>query len=197
MIYDLAIIGAGPAGASAAVEAARLGARTVVIDEQRNAGGQVWRAKGPAILDAPRTAEGTAGAELRAALDASSVACHFSSRAWHIERDRDGFHVSILGPDGMHTLSARALLLASGAQERVYPVPGWTLPGVIGLGAATALMKEQLMLPGRRTVVAGAGPLLVFVAHEILRQGGEVAAVVDLNPLSTWMRHLPSLIIRP
>ncbi len=197
MTYDLAVIGAGPAGASATIEAAKAGLDTVLIDEQRAAGGQVWRAKGPAIKAAPATPEGKTGDRLRAALAAVTADRHFSARVWDIERHTDGFRISAISPTGALTIETRAVLLAGGAQERVFAVPGWTLPGVIGLGAATALMKEQLVLPGNRVIVAGVGPLLSFVAHEIIRNGGKVAAVVDLNPLSVWLRCLPDLIGSP
>jgi len=77
------------------------------------------------------------------------------------------------------------------------PFPGWTLPGVLGLAAATILLKSQAMLPGRRTVVAGCGPLLAAVAHAIVRAGGEVAAVVDLAARRDWALRLPALAARP
>ncbi len=195
--YDLAIVGAGPAGAEAALQAGRLGLRTLVIDEQAQAGGQVWRSKGPAIRRAPATAESLCGDRLRGHLAHSKVNCLFGNRVWSIETSGGGFGLSVTGPGGAKTISARALLLTTGAQERVVPVPGWTLPGVIGLGAATALMKEQMIVPGGRVVVAGSGPLMVFVAHEIMRYGGQVAAVVDLNPRSAWLAAVPAMAARP
>ncbi|RYF37900.1 MAG: FAD/NAD(P)-binding oxidoreductase, partial [Comamonadaceae bacterium] len=75
--------------------------------------------------------------------------------------------------------------------------PGWTLPGVMGLAAATILLKSQNMLPGRRTVVAGSGPLLLAVAAGILKAGGHVVAVVDQASRGDWLRCLPSLTGRP
>ena len=164
MAVDVAIVGAGPAGASAAIEAARLGLDVAIIDENCDAGGQVWRAASPAILAAPRSPERERGDRLRAALAASRVDARFATRVWHLEREGDGFRLALAGTRDATTLEARTLILATGAQERVFPVPGWTTPGVIGLAAATALMKEQGVLPGRRVVVAGAGPLLVYVA---------------------------------
>ena len=88
-------------------------------------------------------------------------------------------------------------MLCPGAVERVVPFPGWTLPGVIGLGAATVLLKSQRLLPGRRVVVAGAGPLVPAVAAAIVKAGGTVAAVADLGGPSDWLRALPRLAAMP
>ncbi|MEO3427510.1 NAD(P)/FAD-dependent oxidoreductase [Pelagibius sp. CAU 1746] len=194
---SLMIVGAGPAGASAAIEAAALGFSVKLFDEQAKAGGQVWRAKCDAILAAPPTPEDRQGGELRARLAASAVDCFTGARVWQVERRDGGFRLGAATARDNSIHVAPALLLAGGARERVVPLPGWTMPGVIGLAAATALMKEHLRPPGRRVVVAGSGPLLFFVAHEILRLGGTVSAVVDLNRVSDWWRRLPAMSARP
>lgn len=188
MTHDLIIIGAGPAGASAAIAAAGLGLRTVVLDEQHAAGGQVWRA--PAGVDASVDD----GARLRHRLRDSGATCAFGRRVWLAER---GFTVSALGPDSAEDYRAPSLIVAAGAHERHVPVPGWTMPGVIGLAAATILLKSQHVLPGRRVVVAGVGPLLLLVAAEILRGGGEVAAVIDANGRRDWLAAPVALLSRP
>ncbi len=190
MTHDLIIIGAGPAGASAAIEAAGLGLRTFILDEQDAAGGQVWRAPSAALTGAPNTG----GEALRARLQASGATCAFGRRVWLVAR---GFTVSALGPDGPETTDAAALIVATGAQERHAPVPGWTLPGVIGLAAATILLKSQRVLPGRRVVVAGVGPLLPLVAAGILNGGGTVAAVIDANRRRDWFTSPAALLSRP
>lgn len=188
MTHDLIIIGAGPAGASAAIAATELGLRTVVVDEQHAAGGQVWRA--PSGPNVPQDD----GARLRHRLAECGATCAFGRRVWLVER---GFTVSALGPDGAEDYRAPALIVATGAHERHVPVPGWTLPGVIGLAAATILLKSQHVLPGRRVVVAGVGPLLLLVAAEILRGGGEVAAVIDANRRRDWVASPGALLSRP
>ena len=77
------------------------------------------------------------------------------------------------------------------------PFPGWTLPGVIGLAAATILIKSQGMLPGRRIVLAGCGPLLLVVASKVLAAGGEIAAIADLAGPADWLSTLPPTLRRP
>ena len=107
------------------------------------------------------------------------------------------FRLDTVGANGPRAVLADCLVLAPGAVERVAPFPGWTLPGVIGLGAATVLLKSQRLLPGRRVVVAGAGPLVPAVAAGIVKAGGTVAAVVDLAGPSDWLRALPRLAAMP
>jgi thioredoxin reductase/bacterioferritin-associated ferredoxin len=194
---DVLVIGGGPAGASAAMESARRGLRTILLDEGAEAGGQVYR---PA-LDGRRAAatsdagpEHDAGALLRTRLAGSGVDARFGHAVWLIQ---SGFETYAFNASGSLRLRSRAVIVATGTYERIVPVPGWTLPGVIGLGAATTLLKSQRVLPGRRVVVAGCGPLLLLVAVKILDAGGEVAAVVDLNGPGDVLRRLPRAAWRP
>jgi hypothetical protein len=126
---------------------------------------------------------------LRCLLAAANVDRCFGHRVWHVERLDDEWHLHSLGPDGPRTTRAKALIVATGAQERHVPFAGWDGPGVIGLAAATILLKAQRVLPGRNVVVAGAGPLLLVVAKAIIEGGGRVAAIVDANPRTAWFAH--------
>jgi NADPH-dependent 2,4-dienoyl-CoA reductase/sulfur reductase-like enzyme len=194
---DLLVIGAGPAGARAALRARSCGLSVLLVDENPGAGGQVWRPLPAAFErrgDAPPSPEARDGDALRHELRSSGVKSLFGHKVWNIGSD---LRTDVIGPDGSRSWHPRALLVATGTTERVVPFPGWTLPGVIGLAAATILLKSQNMLPGRRTVVAGSGPLLLAVANGILKAGGEVAAVVDVASRGEWLRTLPSLTGRP
>ena len=97
----------------------------------------------------------------------------------------------------MSSWHARSLIIANGALERIIPFPGWTTPGVIGLAASTILLKSQYVLPGQSTVVAGCGPLLIAVANGIIKSGGKVSAIIDLNSKSDWIKAFPRLLSRP
>jgi NADPH-dependent 2,4-dienoyl-CoA reductase/sulfur reductase-like enzyme len=204
-MHDIAVLGAGPAGMAAATEAARRGARVVLLEESPQPGGQVYRAAPPGFAT-PADPDKRAGDALRAALALSGAEVLTGHRVWGLGGGPlvpEGappvpFRVDALAADGAPvTLEARALVLCTGTHERLIPFPGWTLPGVIGLAAATILLKAQGMLPGRRVVVAGAGPLLYAVAAKLLKAGGEVAAVVDLATRAEWLRALPALLARP
>lgn len=193
MTCDLIVLGAGPAGTNAALAAAGAGLKVVLFEQQGEAGGQVWRAPLPGLA-VPASPEATSGAALRARLAASTVDGRFGRTVWSVG---GRFRVDAVGPDGNEQVEAPRLIAATGAHERVVPFPGWTLPGVIGLAAATVLLKSHRALPGRRVVVAGCGPLLAVVAAGILKEGGEVAAIADLAGREDWLRALPALASQP
>ncbi len=196
LMLDVIVLGAGPAGAAAAVEAAQRGLKVLVLDEAAAAGGQVYRIA-PGVRARDATPERDEGDALREALAAARVDARFGHRVWQVERNAASFAVHAVSDAGPVTLTARALIVAGGAIERHLPVEGWDRPGVIGLAGATVLLKAQGMLPGRHVVVAGAGPLLLAVAAGIVHGGGKVAAVVDLQPRLRWLRDWPSLASRP
>ncbi len=191
VIHDLIVLGAGPAGTEAAICATELGLDVALIDEGRDAGGQVVRPPGRHIGAGD-------GDYMRLRLAASGAHCFFDHRAWTVE---PGFAVETIGPEGSgRRFEAPALIVATGAIERVIPVPGWTLPGVFGLAAATVLLKAEGVLPGRRIVVAGSGPLLFLVAAKILADGGTVVAVIDVKRRRDWTNAAllgrPDLVLR-
>ena len=144
MSYDLAIIGAGPAGMAAAVEARALGLSVLVVDEQAAPGGQVFRAVEAAHADRTLGADYSAGLGLVQSFRRSGAAFRPGTTLWHLDPAEGVLSLSPGGP-----VQARRVLLATGAQERPVPIPGWTLPGVMGMGAAQIMLKT-----------AGAAPVL-------------------------------------
>ena len=191
---DLVVIGAGPAGASAALEAHRHGLRSLLVDEAPAAGGQVWRAPPAGFERRKADVDARAGDRLRAALAASGVRVAFEHCVWLIT---EGFRIEAVGPAGPVTWRTPAIVAATGASERVVPFPGWTEPGVIGLAGATILLKAQQVLPGERALVAGCGPLLPAVAAGVLKAGGAIEAIVDLASRREWLAVLPAMLTRP
>jgi NADPH-dependent 2,4-dienoyl-CoA reductase/sulfur reductase-like enzyme len=190
--YELAVIGAGPAGMAAAVTAAELGVDTVVLDEQPTPGGQIYRAIGetplrdPAILGAAYW-RGTALVE---AFHAS--AAHYVPEAMVWTASGDGeIGISVRG--SARLLKAKRIILATGALERPFPIQGWTLPGVMTAGAAQILLKSAGMVGSGRVVLAGTGPLLWLIAAQYLRAGGTFAAVLETTPRGNLGRALPFL----
>ncbi len=196
--FDAIVIGAGPAGAEAALTVAARGLSVALIDEQPAAGGQVWRAPTGGFRG-KGDVEARAGDALRRRVAGSAVVAFAAHRVWSVVRDtgEGGFRVDALGPDGNLSLRAPALVVATGAHERVVPFPGWTLPGVVGLAAATVMLKSHGVAPGNRVVVAGCGPLLLAVAAGLAKAGVTVAAVADLSPGAAWIRALPRIAGRP
>ncbi|HKT79780.1 MAG TPA: FAD-dependent oxidoreductase [Vicinamibacterales bacterium] len=194
--FDVLVVGGGPAGMAAATTVRQHGGNVALIDENSDGGGQVYRPqpRGFAPGSSKPTAEQRAGNRLRNALAASGADTFFEHKVWGVA---PGFRVDAVGPDGPIALTASRLIAATGTSERVVPFPGWTTPGVIGLAAATILLKAQRMLPGRQTLVAGCGPLLIAVAAGIVKGGGRVAAVVDVASRGDWLGRLPALASRP
>lgn len=194
---DLLVVGGGPAGLGAALAAAAQGVETVLVDAAPAAGGQIYRAMPPtfrASVSGTPDADFSTGQRLREQLAGSPVHHVSGHQVWSVGTD---LRVDALGAGGPACWRPRAIVAAMGTTERVVPFPGWTLPGVIGLAAATILLKSQCMLPGTSTVVAGCGPLLLAVAHKIVKGGGRVVAVVDLAGRGDWVRSAASMLSRP
>ncbi|MEN3751696.1 FAD-dependent oxidoreductase [Mangrovibacter sp. SLW1] len=191
--YDLIVLGGGPAGISAALVASAKGLRVALFDENTAAGGQVYRA--PIMPDTKMDgAEFREGETLRDALSRSNVRLFLGHVVWAVTGD---FRVDAPGPGGSVACTTTVLLVATGTTERVVPFEGWTLPGVIGLAAATILIKSQRTLPGKTTLVAGCGPLLVAVAGNTLKAGGNVKAIVDIASRGEWISTASTLLTRP
>lgn len=194
--FDLAVIGAGPAGMSAAIEACRHGLSTVVIDEQARPGGQIYRNVGAAS----RKMLGVLGPDYaygRSIVDrfVASGAHHLDrASVWDIEPDGSILYLK----DGRACeLTARTIVVATGAMERPSPLRGWTLPGVMNAGAAQILMKTSGVVPTGPVVLVGCGPLVLLVANQLIDAGSEVAAIVDtgrpIRPLEL-ARFLPGAL---
>ena len=188
--YDLVIVGAGPAGMGAAVAAREWQLSVLVLDEQPAPGGQIYRG---IEQDAERHARldpsSMRGRELATRFRACGADYRPGASVWWVAADGEvGFSV-----DGhAHRVGARRLLLATGAMERPWPLPGWTLPGVMTAGAAQILMKTTGLVH-RDPVFAGSGPLLYLVALQYRRAGVPVRAVLDTTPFAHYAQALPYL----
>ena len=154
---DLAIVGAGPAGLSAALAAAACGLRPVVIDENPAPGGQIYRQL-PADFRVER--EGALGhtyqkgQRLLARAYQADIDLKLGTTVWGLF---DPLTLGLDRGDSAESLHCKALVLSTGGYDRAVPFPGWTLPGVMTLGGAQTLVKSQRMLPGKRIVLSGAG----------------------------------------
>ena len=170
---DVVVIGAGPAGIAAAVRMAEAGRRAVVLDEGANVGGNIWRHR----------AGDTVPAEARRWLTrlARSSATVFTG-ASVVDARMTGaseFLVTAERAGAACRVRASSIVLATGARERFLPFPGWTLPGVYGVGGAQALLKAGASFAERRVVIAGSGPLLLPVAASLAGSGARVLLVAE------------------
>ncbi|MEM6693561.1 MAG: FAD-dependent oxidoreductase [Pseudomonadota bacterium] len=177
---DIAIIGAGPAGLTAAIEAAGAGARVVVLDERDAAGGQYFKPRIPGFRGghAPDK-QHKQGDALRAQARASGARFLFGQSVWFARAKGMGFEVQSLGPDENIQVASKAVILATGAFERPAMVPGWTLPSVITIGAAQTLARRYGVAPGQRVLIASHGPLGLQLAAELVALGANVVALAE------------------
>lgn len=186
--YDIAIIGAGPAGMAAAAQASDLGLSIAVLDEQIRAGGQIYRDVDKA---APQRGEilgkdYTDGTRLTKALRQSAVDHIAGAVVWAIE---DEFRISYTCEGRGAQILADRILLATGALERPMPIPGWTLPGVMTAGAGQILLKQSGVV-ARGAVLVGSGPLLYLIAAQMVRAGLPPAAMIETQVRGDTIRAL-------
>ena len=183
---QVVVVGAGPAGLAGARASAAAGLDTLLLDAAPQAGGQVWRARqGVAAGAAARALASVTQAGARA-LAGTRVVMALPRRELLID-----------GPQGARRLRWERLVLATGARERLMPLPGWTLPGVFGAGGLQALVKGGWPIRGRRVLVAGTGPLLLAAAATLRREGAQVLAVADEAGPAALARFAGTLLRHP
>lgn len=195
---DLVIVGAGPAGLSAAAAARDLGLDALILDEQPAPGGQIYRNVVRVTEERPADlsflgADYARGQDL--VRDAALVERRQGATVWQIgPHSRTEGRQVIWSEDGRaRKTHARAVLLATGAMERPVPVPGWTLPGVTTVGALQIALKQSAVYPSGRVVLAGSGPLLMLLAAQYAGAGVPVEAILDTTPPGALNRGLPWL----
>ncbi|EJN30431.1 NAD(FAD)-dependent dehydrogenase [Pseudomonas sp. GM78] len=192
------IIGAGPAGIRAAQTLVAHGVRPVLVDESARGGGQIYRRQPDNFKRSPVKLygfEARKASALHQTLDELREQIDYrpDTLVWNAE---DGA-LDTLHDGRAARLEFSRVIVATGATDRVLPVPGWTLPGVYSLGAAQIALKFQGCAIGERVVFAGSGPLLYLVAYQYAKAGANVVAVLDSSPFSAQARALPGLLAQP
>jgi glycine/D-amino acid oxidase-like deaminating enzyme len=173
---DVLVVGAGPAGLSAAIAAAEAGAQVVVLDERGSTGGQYAKPLAPSHANAAPDAQFRLGVTLHNRAVAAGAHIETEALVW------GGFaadEIAALLAGQAVIFRPRRLVLAPGAHERPVPLPGWTLPGVMTTGGLQTLVRAQRVCPGKRVLIAGSGPLNLQLACELLAGGVKPLAVVE------------------
>ena len=180
--YDLIIVGAGPSGLSAGIEAAKRGLRVVIFDENEKPGGQLFkqihkffgskehRAKVRGFVIGQQLLDEAAEAGVEVVLNATVIGLY---------QDKE---VVVKRGDEIEHFKGNAVIIATGAAENMVTFPGWTLPGVIGAGAAQTMMNLHGVLPGKRVLMLGSGNVGLVVSFQLEQCGCEVVALVDAAP---------------
>ncbi len=206
-MYDLVIIGAGPSGLEAAIQASKQGVKTLIIDEFYRAGGRLL-----GQLHQEPNGEWVNGLAIAEDLineaKAYNIQFKLEASVVHLEKSDNGW--IIYTNKGVY--KTKALLLATGATEKTIALPGNTLPGVISIGAAQVLGNVNRVLPGKRGIIIGVNPLTMAIARELQLCGGNLEGIYlppkntinkqDSQPLEIMQRMMglgnlaPSMLMR-
>ncbi|RWC50554.1 MAG: NAD(P)/FAD-dependent oxidoreductase [Mesorhizobium sp.] len=196
----IVIVGAGPAGIRAAAMLVEARLHPIVIDEGHRAGGQIYRRPPAGFVRTPEQLYGSEAAKARALhalfdrLVEQGLLTHCAGSSVIAVH---GGRLHVLGESGVQVISYDRLILATGASDRVAPVPGWQNAGVYSLGAAQIGLKAQGVALGRRIVLIGSGPLLTLVGAQLVKAGADVAAVLDTSSWRQQMGGFSGLAARP
>ncbi len=180
---DIVVIGSGPAGLCAAIEGARAGAEVLLLDENAKIGGQLFKQIHKFFGSADHRAGVRGidiGEQLLAEAEALKIEVWLNSEACGIFDQTTVWVVR----DKQHSIAveAKRIIIATGAVENSVNFPGWTLPGVMGAGAAQTMINIHRVLPGRRILMVGSGNVGVIVSYQLLQAGATVAAIVEAAP---------------
>ncbi len=180
--YEMVCIGAGPAGLAAAVEAAKHGVQVIVFDENERPGGQLFKQIhkffGSREHRAMERGFNIGNSFLKEA-EELGVAVSLKSVALGIYENNA---LNVMIGDRIEPVMAQKILVATGASENMIPFPGWTLPGVIGAGAAQTMANIHGIRPGNDILMVGSGNVGVIVSYQMMQAGSRVAAVIDAAP---------------
>lgn len=192
------IVGAGPSGVRCAETLVAAGLRPTVIDENRRDGGQIYRRQ-PDNFTRPYAklygTEAGRAQSLHESFDALRDKVDYlpETLAWNIFDNK----LHVVRNEVSSAMPYDALIICSGATDRLMPVKGWHHAGTYSLGASQIALKAQACAIGRQIVFLGSGPLLYLVASQYIKAGANVAAVLDTSPLMRRVMALPKLLARP
>lgn len=180
--YDLIIVGAGPSGLSAAIEAAKRGLKVIVFDENEKPGGQLFKQIHKFFGSKEHKAKVRGfviGQQLLKEADEAGVEVALNAAVIGLYMDKE---VVVRMGDKVHHYKGDAIIIATGAAENMVTFDGWTLPGVIGAGAAQTMMNLHGIKPGNKVLMLGSGNVGLVVGFQLLQAGCEVVALVDAAP---------------
>jgi len=185
---DIIIIGAGPAGLAAAIESAKSGVKSVlVVDLNFKPGGQLFK-QIHKFFGSSEHRSGIRGMDIGTQLldesaqhgveiwlNSAAVGI-FSGNVVSIEKGKEN------GEKEFVSIQAKKIIIATGASENVIRFKGWTLPGVMGAGAAQTMINVNRVKPGQKIVMLGSGNVGLIVSYQLMQAGCEVVALVEALP---------------
>lgn len=181
---EILVIGAGPAGLSAAIEAAKYGAEVLVVDENSKPGGQLFK-QIHKFFGSRRHKAGVGGidigTELLAEVQELGVEVMLNTVAYGIYPNDEGVALAVNGEEGM-IVHPKKVIMATGASENPLAFPGWTLPGVVGAGAIQTMINVHRVPVGKKVLMIGSGNVGLIVTYQLLQSGTDVAGIVEAAP---------------
>lgn len=180
--YEVIVIGSGPAGLSAAIEATKRGVKVIVFDENARPGGQLFKQIHKFFGSKEHHAKirgFNIGEELLKEAYDAGVEVVLNATVIGLYQDKE---VTVKINDAIHHYKGDTIIVATGAAENMVTFPGWTLPGVIGAGAAQTMMNLHGIQPGNKVLILGSGNVGLVVSFQLIQAGCEVVALVDAAP---------------
>ena len=180
--YDVIVVGAGPAGLTCSIEVAKAGAKVALIDENKKAGGQLFK-QIHKFFGSTRQRAGIRGFDIGKMLlgetEKFGVEVLLNTVVFGIFEDKT---VGTINNNKNEIIKGKKILLATGAIENPVAFPGWTLPGVMGAGAAQTMINIHRVLPGKKFIILGSGNVGLIISYQLLQAGAEVVAIVEAAP---------------
>jgi len=191
---EIAIVGGGPAGLSASIEARTYGAKVTLVDENQKPGGQLFK-QIHKFFGSQEHHAGVRGyiigEQLLRDCQRLNVEVMLETVVWGIF---EGNRLGVVNKSLNRIIKADRIILATGASENPLAFPGWTLPGVMGAGAVQTMMNVHRVLPGRDALMIGSGNVGLIVAYQLLQAGANVHALIEALPrIGGYLVHAAKL----
>ncbi len=182
---EVLIIGGGPAGLCAAVSAAKSGAKVLIVDKNKNLGGQLIK-QTHMFFGSEKQYASVRGIDIPEILinelNKYKENVEIKTETTVVGMFEDGIVTVLEKEDNYYKIEPKAVIVATGAYEKALGFPNNDLPGIYGAGAVQTLMNVYGVKPGNKVLMVGAGNIGLIVSYQLMQAGVEVIAIIDAAP---------------